>query len=111
MTADTYCMTHGMQSLLLLPSRQILVRVLQLCRGDTPRAGCLGVWLSAAFFNHSCSPNAAAWVLGETLIVRAAQPVARGQGAHALGWAVVGDEQRRTFLQFCSGTRYWLISQ
>eukprot|EP00198_Chlamydomonas_reinhardtii_P010827 XP_001700164.1 histone methyltransferase [Chlamydomonas reinhardtii] len=43
-----------------------------------PRAGPLGVWPGASLLNHSCMPNTVAFVVGDTLFVRAARKVAAG---------------------------------
>ncbi|KAG2434854.1 hypothetical protein HXX76_007739 [Chlamydomonas incerta] len=43
-----------------------------------PRVGPLGVWPGASLLNHSCMPNTVAFVIGDTLFVRAARKVAAG---------------------------------
>ncbi|KAG2500569.1 hypothetical protein HYH03_001339 [Edaphochlamys debaryana] len=43
-----------------------------------PRLGPVGLWPEAAMLNHSCSPNTVAYVIGDTLFVRASRKVSRG---------------------------------
>ncbi|KAF8059148.1 hypothetical protein HT031_005320 [Scenedesmus sp. PABB004] len=51
---------------------------LALLRGSTS-CGHLGVWPAAAMANHSCAPNAHAMLLGDRLVVRAAEALAAGE--------------------------------
>ena len=39
----------------------------------------IGLWPEMSFINHSCAPNAINYVVGNTIIIRAAQDVAAGQ--------------------------------
>ncbi|WIA18501.1 hypothetical protein OEZ85_009954 [Tetradesmus obliquus] len=51
---------------------------LALLRGSTS-CGHLGVWPAAAMINHACCPNAHALLIGDRLVVRAAEDIAAGQ--------------------------------
>ncbi|KAF6262337.1 hypothetical protein COO60DRAFT_649132 [Scenedesmus sp. NREL 46B-D3] len=51
---------------------------LTLLRGSTS-CGHLGIWPAAAMINHACCPNAHAMLLGDRLVVRAAEDVPAGQ--------------------------------
>ncbi|PNG99766.1 Histone-lysine N-methyltransferase ASHR1, partial [Tetrabaena socialis] len=42
-----------------------------------PRVGPVGLWPVASMLNHSCQPNAVAYLVGDTLLVRATRNVGR----------------------------------
>lgn len=47
------------------------------CRGEQPR-GHIGLFPEFALFNHSCAPNAINFVVGRSMVVRAAEPIKAG---------------------------------
>jgi hypothetical protein len=59
-------------------------------RGE-PRTPVLALFAPAALMNHSCSPNATAYVIAGRLVVRAGRPIKRGEevAAPALGAALL----------------------
>jgi len=49
-----------------------------LARGDAPRAS-IGLWFRFSFLNHSCEPNAVAYLVADRMVVRAARAVGAGE--------------------------------